>query len=79
MKTKILSQEEMVVFKEYGTLNKGGKLFILMKDKDNNLYSLTKVDVTSHHHYYKKINSLTKPRKMFEPNAEDYNLFLKSC
>lgn len=77
MKTTLMTQNEMQMYKEYATLNSKGVLFILMRDKDNNLHSLTHIDETSHHHHYKRIKNLTTARKMYEPTKEDYNLFLK--
>lgn len=75
--SKIMKQTDMQLYKEYATLNSKGVLFILMRDKENKLYKLTSIDETSHHHNYKEIKPLSTARQMYEPTAEDYNLFLK--
>lgn len=77
MKTTLMTQKEMQMYKEYATLNSKGVLFILMRDKENKLYKLTSIDETNHHHKYKEIKPLTHARPMYEPTTDDYNLYLK--
>ena len=70
-------QVEMKPYKEYGVVNKKGVLFILMRDKDNQLYKLISITPDTQSHKYTPIKSLTKDYKMFEPTPSDLALFVR--
>lgn len=70
-------QVEMKPYKEYGVVNKKGVLFILMRDKDNQLYKLISITPDTQSRKYTPIKSLTKDYKMFEPTQSDLALFVR--
>lgn len=70
-------QIEMKPYKEYGVVNKKGVLFVLMRDKNNQLYKLVSITPDTQSRKYTPIKSLTKDCKMFEPTQSDLALFVR--
>ena len=70
-------QVEMKPYKEYSVVNKKGVLFILMRDKDNQLYKLVSITPDMQSRKYVPIKNLTKDYKMETPTNADLQLFVR--
>ena len=74
MERKLMTQNDMVAFKDYAVESKG-MMFIITKQPDGQIYSLTSFGRTHKTKNYKKIKDLTRPHEMRVAEDEDYRAF----